>query len=62
MSFFPGNDLFHLRKKLCSRTKALFIQSRESLGSRGLMRQLRKEGFVVGRYRVRRLMKYLQRV
>lgn len=47
---------------LCSRTKALFIQSRESLGSRGLMRQLRKEGFVVGRYRVRRLMKYLQRV
>lgn len=42
---------------LCSRMKALFIQSRESLGSRGLMRQLRKEGFVVGRYRVRRLMK-----
>ncbi len=44
---------------LCSRMKALFIQSRESLGSRGLMRQLRKEGFVVGRYQVRSLMNQL---
>lgn len=44
---------------LCSRLKELFIQSRESLGSRGLMKKLRKEGFVVGRYRVRSLMKQL---
>ena len=44
---------------LCSRMKALFTKSRESLGSRGMVRQLRKEGHVIGRYRVRRLMKRL---
>ena len=44
---------------LYSRMKALFAQSRESLGSRGMVRQLRKEGHVIGRYRVRRLMKRL---
>jgi transposase InsO family protein len=44
---------------LYSRMKALFAQSRESLGSRGMVRQLRKDGHVMGRYRVRRLMKRL---
>lgn len=44
---------------LCSRMKALFAQSRDSLGSRGMVRQLRKAGYVIGRYRVRRLMKRL---
>ena len=44
---------------LCSRTKALFAQSRDSLGSRGMVRQLRKEGHNIGRYRVRPLMKQL---
>ena len=44
---------------LCSRMKALFAQSRDSLGSRGMVRQLRKEGHVIGRYRVRRRMKRL---
>jgi putative transposase len=44
---------------LCSRMKALFAQSRESLGSRGMVRQLRNAGYVIGRYRVRRLMKRL---
>ncbi|WP_422823683.1 IS3 family transposase [Vreelandella vilamensis] len=39
--------------------KALFEESRQSLGSRQLMKQLRKEGFEIGRYRVRRLMKTL---
>jgi transposase InsO family protein len=39
------------------RLKALFIDSRESLGSRTLMRNLRKEGFEVGRDKVRRRMK-----
>ncbi len=47
---------------LCSRMKALFIQSRESLGSRGFVKHLRKEGYDIGRYRVRRLMKQLQLV
>ena len=44
---------------LCARMKALFAQSRDSLGSRGMVRQLRKEGHVMGRYRARRLMKRL---
>jgi putative transposase len=44
---------------LYARMKALFAQSRDSLGSRGMVRQLRKAGHVIGRYRVRRLMKRL---
>jgi len=45
--------------QLCHRMKALFNESRQSLGSRQLMKQLRKEGFEIGRYRVRMLMKKL---
>ena len=41
---------------LCHRMKALFVESRNSLGSRQMMKQLRKEGFEVGRDRTRRLM------
>jgi len=39
------------------RMKELFTASRGSLGSREMMKNLRKEGFSVGRYRVRSLMK-----
>ena len=45
--------------KLYRRLKQLFADSRESLGSRGLMKRLRKEGFNIGRQRVRVLMKRL---
>ena len=45
--------------QLCHRMKLLFNESRQSLGSRQLMKQLRKEGFEIGRYRVRKLMKKL---
>ena len=48
--------------RLCHRMKALFNESRQSLGSRQLMKQLRKEGFDIGRYRVRNLMKKLDLV
>jgi len=48
--------------RLCHRMKALFNESRQSLGSRQLMKQLRKEGFEIGRYRVRKLMKKLDLV
>lgn len=44
---------FRLRQRL----KELFFASRESAGSRTLARLLRAEGFRIGRYRVRRLMK-----
>lgn len=45
---------------LCRRMKTLFEQSRNSLGSREMMKKLREEGFKIGRYRVRRLMSMLE--
>ena len=39
--------------------KELFRSSRDSLGSRTLMGNLREEGFKIGRYRTRRLMQVL---
>ncbi|WP_444930134.1 IS3 family transposase [Microbulbifer sp. SSSA002] len=45
--------------QLCHRLKALFAESRQSLGSRRLMKLLRREGFKIGRYRARKLMKKL---
>jgi transposase InsO family protein len=48
--------------QLCHWMKTLFNESRQSLGSRQLMKQLRKEGFEIGRYRVRKLMKKLDLV
>jgi len=41
------------------RMKELFRSSRDSLGSRPLMKHLREEGFAIGRDRTRRLMKAL---
>ena len=45
---------------LYRRIKQLFQLSRGSLGARTLMKQLRKEGFNIGRHRVRALMKRLK--
>ncbi len=42
------------------RMKALFAASRDSLGSRMMMNNLRNEGFEIGRDRTRRLMKALK--
>jgi len=42
------------------RMKALFVASRDSLGSRMMMNNLRDEGFEIGRDKTRRLMKVLQ--
>ncbi len=42
--------------------KRLFEESRQSLGSRELMKALRKEGFMVSRYKTRKLMKRLNLV
>jgi len=47
---------------LYRRMKTLFFDSRESLGSREMMKKLRKEGFVIGRYKIRRLMNTLKLV
>ena len=49
------SQAWHLRQRM----KMHFTQSRESMGSRRMMKQLRKEGFQAGRYRIRFLMKKL---
>ena len=48
-------DVLHLHRRM----KALFKTSRESLGSREMMKKLREEGIEIGRYKVRNLMKKL---
>ena len=48
-------DILHLHRRM----KELFKQSRDSLGSREMMKKLRKEGIEIGRYKVRNLMKKL---
>ena len=48
-------DVLHLHRRM----KALFKQSRSSLGSREMMKRLREEGFNIGRYKVRNIMKRL---
>ncbi len=55
----PAKALSSHELMLYRRMKLLFAESRGSLGSRGLMKQLRKEGFTIGRYKVRILMKKL---
>ena len=48
-------ELVALRRRM----KALFAASRDSLGSRAMVSDLRAEGFTIGRDRTRRLMKVL---
>ena len=56
-SVFPRiNDPESGHLHLHHRMKALFRQSRDSLGSREMMKKLREEGFRIGRYKVRHLM------
>ena len=52
----PGILITAETLRLHRRAKALFVKSRESLGSRELMKKLRVEGFAVGRYKVRKIM------
>jgi putative transposase len=44
---------------LYRRIKTLFKESRGSLGNREMVKKLRKEGFEVGRYKIRSIMKSL---
>jgi len=55
----PGTVIGPEELALRQRMKALFRASRDSLGSRTMMRKLREEGFQIGRDRTRRLMKAL---
>ena len=55
----PGNVITAETLHLYRRIKQLFKKSRNSLGSREMVKALRKEGFQIGRYRVRTLMSQL---
>lgn len=55
----PAKVIDYETWRLYHRIKALFDQSRQSYGSRRLVKALRKEGFNIGRFRVRSLMKKL---
>ena len=55
----PGKIIPPEELALRRRMKALFVASRESLGSRMMMKNLQEEGFDIGRDRTRRLMKAL---
>ena len=55
----PAKVISYQTWRLCLRMKALFEQSRQSYGSRRLMKSLRKEGFKIGRCLARSLMKQL---
>lgn len=56
----PGKVIPPEEMALRRRMKELFVLSRESLGSRTMMENLRKEGFGIGRDRTRRLMRLLK--
>lgn len=55
----PKSTLSGDTLRLYRRMKRLFEQSRNSLGSREMMKKLREEGIHIGRYRVRKLMRKL---
>ncbi len=50
-----GAEVLHLHRRM----KVLFKQSRNSLGSRQMMKKLREEGLSIGRYKVGKLMNTL---
>ena len=52
----PGTLISAETLHLHHRMKALFRQSRDSLGSREMMKKLHEEGFRIGHYKVRHLM------
>lgn len=55
----PAKVITAAELHLYRRSKALFKESRNSLGSRSLSKKLREEGFHIGRYRTRMLMRRL---
>lgn len=54
------NQVGKNQKTLEKRMVVLFEQHKQNYGSRRLMKALREEGFEIGRYRVRKLMKSLE--
>ena len=55
----PAQLITETELKLYRCCKRLFNESRQSLGSRQMMKNLRKEGFNIGRYKVMSIMRQL---
>lgn len=55
----PKPAALEAKLQLHATVKRLFEASRESLGNRAMVKKLRKEGFKIGRYKVRSVMKEL---
>lgn len=55
----PAEIISETTLRLYRRMKALFASSRNSLGNREMMKKLREEGFDIGRFKVRKIMKRL---
>ncbi|MFT5112724.1 MAG: putative transposase [Parasphingorhabdus sp.] len=56
----PGKLITSEELHLHRRAKKLFVDSRESLGSRELSKKLQEEGLAIGRYKTRNIMKRLR--
>lgn len=55
----PSSEATAAKLNLYATIKRLFENSRESLGNREMVKKLRKEGFKIGRYKVRKIMSEL---
>ncbi len=56
-SFVKRRGVYNYQINLIVRLREAHLRSRNTYGSRRLVHQLQKEGIVIGRYRVRKLMK-----
>jgi len=57
--YTSGDDKRSGEPELTSRIKAIFNRSRGSYGSRRILKQLKAEGYGIGRFKVRRIMRQL---
>ena len=55
----PLPEVAAAKLNLYAKIKRLFKESRESLGNREMVKRLVKEGFKIGRYKVRKIMSEL---
>ncbi len=54
------NDKDQLDQKFAEKAKQIFVDNKQSFGSRRLADRLQKQGFAVGRFKTRRIMRALK--
>jgi hypothetical protein len=54
------NDKDQLDQKVAEKAKQIFVDNKQSFGSRRLADRLQKQGFAVGRFKTRRIMRALK--